>query len=136
MLMQEVSDIVNGYSQTYFCEVFMDFLGYMNELNYDDDNNNCWHFVQRIFLKEKNYMLPDYPVFLAHKEFKNGLIANVEHKQHNLDECTEGFIVHITCLGHEHAGYALNNKQYIHKTRKGVQVSDIPNNAILYEIIT
>lgn len=114
----------------------MNFLKYMNDKIYDDNENNCWHFVQRIFLEEQKFLLPDYPIFETHRSFKNGLISNVKHLEHNLEDCKESYIVHVTCLGHEHAGYALNNKQYIHKTRIGVQVEDIPKNANIYEIIT
>ncbi|MDR1169076.1 MAG: C40 family peptidase [Heliobacteriaceae bacterium] len=113
----------------------MDFLRYMNDKEYDEDYNNCWHFVQRVFQREKGHKLPDYPIFDTHKSFKSRLLCNVKYKEHDLRDCQEGCIVHVSALGHEHAGYAINNKQYIHKTRTGVQVADIPAKAQIYEII-
>lgn len=94
--------------------------------------NDCWKLVQDIYRDEHNINLPDIPIIECAESF---LTANIKHKI--VDKPSKGVIVHCSRGKLEHTGYAINEKQYIHKTiNNGVIVSNIPKDAVFYEIIS
>lgn len=109
----------------------MNYLKYFQNDTYNRENQNCWHLFQQIYEDEHKIKLPDIPIFHDEASF---LIANIKHRE--VDKAFKGVAVHVKAKDIEHIGYALNEKEYIHKSSKfGVKVSRIPKNAKLYEIL-
>ncbi len=108
----------------------MNYLKYFKNDKYDFDKNNCWHFVQKVYREEHNIILPDVPIC---EDSESYVRANV--KARRLEKAKTGSFVFVATLHDNHVGYALNDKEYMHKTaNQGVRVSLIPKNAEIYEI--
>lgn len=110
----------------------MNYIEYFNSFKYKAGENDCWSFIQDIYEKEHNIILPDCPVFDDIHDRGGFLKANVKYK--TIDKPKKGALIYSSNNKIEHVGYALNDKQYIHKTFSQVAVSAIPNNCYIYEV--
>lgn len=110
----------------------MDYLKYMNNKQYYLNSCNCWTFIQDVFQKEEGYKLPDVPIFDDFAGVASNLKSNVKYIV--LNKAHKGCLIHLS-YSSEHIGYAISDKQYIHRKKVGVLISDIPKNAIIYEVI-
>ena len=80
---------------------------------------------------EHGIELPDIPILEDEESFVR---ENIKHKK--IEKPQKGVVVHVSAGELEHIGYALNEKEYIHKTiNQGVKVSPIPKGAEFYEVI-
>lgn len=111
----------------------MDFVKYFKNTEYIENKNDCWTFIQEVFKDEHNYILPDRPILIDKSEIASNLITNIPYTLVNKAE--KGCIVYYKHENIHHAGYTLNDKKFIHKTIKGVQVSNIPKNSIIYKVL-
>lgn len=112
----------------------MDYLKYFQNDKYQKGINDCWTLVQDIYLDEKGVKLPDCPIMTDYSPFESKLKENFKYNV--LDKPKEGCLIHFRSGKIEHIGYALNDSKYIHKTFSRVEVSDIPKNAKIYEVIS
>ena len=86
-----------------------------------------------MFKEEQGINLPDVPVF-DDPENESRLKANIKHKQ--LDKPEKGCLVYVPTKMFGHTGYAISEKEYMHKTAKtGVQISLIPKTAEFFKIL-
>lgn len=109
----------------------MNYLKYFKNDKWQKSKNDCWTLLQDIFKDEHGKKLPDIPIFEDEESFVRG---NIKHKK--VDKARKGIVVHVSTSKYEHIGYALNDKEYIHKTiNQGVKITPIPKNAELYEIL-
>ena len=109
----------------------MNYLKYFKNDKWQKSKNYCWTLLQDIFKDEHGKKLPDIPIFEDEESFVRG---NIKHKK--VDKARKGIVVHVSTSKYEHIGYALNDKEYIHKTiNQGVKITPIPKNAELYEIL-
>lgn len=111
----------------------MNFIKYFKDFEYIENKKDCWTFVQKIFKDEHNFILPDAPIVSNNGDIATFLIGNI--KLEEIKEAKEGCIVYYMHEKIHHAGYCLNNKEFIHKTKNGVIVSKIPKNAIIYKVL-
>lgn len=111
----------------------MNYLKYFQNNKYQKGINDCWTLVQDIVFDEKGIKLPDCPIMTDYTQFESKLKSNFKYKL--IGKAKEGCLVHFRSGKIEHIGYALNEKQYIHKTFSKVEVSNIPEKAIIYEIL-
>lgn len=111
----------------------MDFIKYFKDTEYIEGKNDCWTFVQQIFKDEHNIILPDYPIMIKKSDIASFLIENIPYNF--VKKASKGCIIYFKHDKTHHAGYALNEKEYIHKSIKGVIVSKIPDNAIIYKVL-
>ena len=109
----------------------MDYLKYFQNFEYRQGENDCWTFIQQIFKDEKDIILPDLPVIDNTSE--GYLKTNVTHKRVN--KAHEGCLIFVKTKECSHTGYAINDKEYIHKGCKRVSISPIPKTAEIYEIL-
>lgn len=112
----------------------MDYIKYFKG-DYELGKCDCWTLMQEIYKDEHDLDLPHYPFAIEEheKDFAEFVKANLVFEP--LDEPVKGAIVHYSHIG-EHVGYALNNKQYIHRTNSGTKVNDIPKKYCrFYDII-
>ncbi len=110
----------------------MNYLKYFQNDKYIKSRNDCWTLLQEIYKDEHGIILPDIPIFEDEDSFVRG---NVKHRE--VEKAYKGVAVHVKTKDIEHIGYALNEKEYIHKTiNGGVKVSPIPKNAKLYEVLS
>lgn len=110
----------------------MDYLKYFQNNKYQLGKYDCWTFVQQVFKEEQNITLPDVPVFDSSNE--SFLKGNIRHNW--LDKPCKGCLVFVKTNKLNHVGYAISEKEYMHKTsRTGVIVSKIPQNAEFYEVL-
>lgn len=112
----------------------MNYLKYFQNDKYQKGINDCWTLVQDIFLDEKRIKLPDCPIMTDYTQFETELKSNLKYKV--LEHAKEGCLIHFRNGKIEHIGYALNGKQYIHKTFSRVEVSNIPEKAKIYEVLS
>lgn len=110
----------------------MNYLKYFQNDKYEKGINDCWTLVQDIVFDEKGIKLPDCPIVTDYSPFESNLKSNFKYIE--LDKAQEGCLVHFRSGKIEHIGYALNDKQYIHKTFSRVEVSNIPEKARIYKI--
>lgn len=110
----------------------MNYIEYFNNFKYKEGDNDCWAFVQDIYEKEHNIKLPDCPIFDDVHKRGGFLKSNINYKI--LNSPKKGALIHTCNKKVEHVGYALNDKQYIHKVQSAVLVSKIPNNCYIYEV--
>jgi len=110
----------------------MNYLKYFQNDRYKKGENDCWTLVQDIFSDEKGIKLPDCPIMIDYSPFESKLKSNLKYIV--LEKAKEGCLIHFRNGKIEHIGYAINDKQYIHKTFSRVEVSNIPKNAIIYEV--
>ena len=112
----------------------MNYIKYFQNSRYQKGTNDCWTLVQDIFLDEKGIKLPDCPIMTDYSPFETKLKSNFKYSI--LDKAKVGCLIHYRNGKIEHIGYALNEKQYIHKTFSRVEVSNIPEKAIIYEVLS
>lgn len=111
----------------------MNYLKYFNNNKYTLKDTNCWTFVQDVYEQEKGYRLPDSPVFKTFKEWGQYIKTNVKHVVVN--KPFEGCLVHSSNGRREHVGYAISDKEYIHRKEVGILVSPIPQKAVICEVL-
>lgn len=111
----------------------MNYIKYFQNNNYELNKSDCWTFVQDVFWDEHQKQLPDHPIMTDKAEAASRLQSNIPYKIVKTAE--KGCIVYYHNSTTHHAGYAINDKLYIHKTRKRVEVSPIPEKAIIYKIL-
>lgn len=111
----------------------MDYLKYFKNDKYELGKFDCWTFTQFVFREEQGIDLPDVPVF-DDPENESRLKTNVKHTQ--LKNPEKGCLVFVATKSHGHTGYAVSDKEYMHKTKnQGVKISQIPKNAEFFKII-
>lgn len=111
----------------------MNYLKYFKNDRYELGKLDCWTFTQYVFKEEQGINLPDVPVF-DDPENESRLKANIKHKQ--LDKAEKGCLVYVPTKMFGHTGYAISEKEYMHKTAKtGVQISLIPKTAEFFKIL-
>lgn len=110
----------------------MNYLKYFQSPKYNRENYNCWDFVRQIFRNEHGLELPDLPI-MTDTESISYLKSNIEYRE--ITEPKAGCIVLFYCSGKGHAGYAINYKEFIHLTYKNPQITRIPKNVSLYEVL-
>lgn len=111
----------------------MNYQKYFSDYKYQYGSNDCWTFVQQVYKDEHNRELPDYPICATKPEIASFLTSNIDYEI--VDKAEKGCIVYYNNGNTHHAGYAINDKLYIHKTRQRVEVSNIPEKAIIYKIL-
>ena len=111
----------------------MNFKKYFQDYKYQYGSHDCWSFVQQVFEDEHNIKLPDYPVLNNALEISGFLKSNIRHEIVN--KAQKGCIIYYNNGNIHHAGYAIDDKLYIHKTRQRVEVGNIPDKAIIYKIL-
>lgn len=80
--------------------------------------------------------LPQYPYAINGKsdEFVHHVLESIELEQ--VQKADQGCIIaYRTGKKQFHAGFALNNRQFIHRNEHGVYVSDIPEKATIYRLV-
>lgn len=108
----------------------MNYLKYFSDYKYIKNKNDCWSLIQDIYKDEHGIILPEIPVFADENSFVR---SNVKHRK--VETPKRGIAVHVSTKSFEHIGYAINEKQYIHKTaNQGVKISAIPEKAVFYEV--
>ena len=112
----------------------MNYVKYFQNTKYEKGLNDCWTLVKDIFLDEKGIELPDCPIMTDYSNFESKLKSNFNYRV--LNQAKEGCLIHFRKGKIEHIGYALNDKKYIHKTFTRVEISDIPQNANIYEVLS
>lgn len=110
----------------------MNYLKYFQNKEYELGINDCWTFIQEVFKDEHNIQLPDCPICRDDKEYSNYIHANMAVKP--VKKAYKGVLVHISSK-FEHIGYAINEKEYIHKCVEGTIIQKIPNKSLLYEVV-
>lgn len=110
----------------------MNYIKYFQDYKYQYGSKDCWSFVQTVFKDEHNIDLPDYPICNSQSDVASYILSNIDLKQ--VDKAEKGCIIYIKLGNMHHAGYAINDKLYIHKTRQRVEVSNIPDKAIIYKL--
>ena len=111
----------------------MDYLKYFKNDKYELGKLDCWTFVQYVFKEEQNINLPDIPIF-DDPDSETRLKANIKHIQ--LEKAEKNCLVFVKTKTYGHVGYAISDKEYMHKTiNQGVKVSPIPKGAEFYKII-
>lgn len=101
---------------------------------YVEGERDCWTLIQDLFFDEYHITLPNYPYAISGKneEFVQHVHANVELEQ--VQKADRGCIIAFNTKGSQfHAGFALNSSKYVHRTKAGTKVTDIPNNATIYK---
>ena len=111
----------------------MNYIKYFQNTKYELDSNDCWTLIQDIFRDEHGIELPKHPIMTDKSEIASYLISNIPYEP--LDKPEKGCIVYFTRGDIHHAGYALNDKKFIHKTVKRVEIAPIPQDAKLYKVI-
>lgn len=112
----------------------MNFIKYFQNNEYEIDKNDCWTFLQEVFYDEEGVKLPNHPIMTDKSEIATQLISNIPYKI--VKKAHKGCIIYYQNEKTHHVGYALDDKKYIHKTRQRVEVSNIPKNAIIYEVLS
>lgn len=112
----------------------MNYIKYFQNTTYEPDKNDCWTFVQEVFSDEHGIKLPNHPIMTNKAEIASNLTSNIPYKIVN--KAHKGCIVYYHNETTHHAGYAIDDKKFIHKTRKRVEISNIPHNAIIYEVLS
>lgn len=113
----------------------MNYLKYFQNTKYEMDKNDCWTFIQEVYFDEHGVKLPDHPILTAKEQIAGELVnSNMPHRV--VEKAHKGCIVYYHNGKTHHAGYAIDDKKYIHKTRQRVEISDIPEKAIIYEVLS
>lgn len=112
----------------------MNYVKYFQNTKYERDKNDCWTFLQQVFYDEEGIKLPNHPIMTDKSEIATHLISNIPYKI--VEKAHKGCVIYYHNGGTHHAGYALNDKKYIHKTKQRVEISKIPENAIIYEVLS
>lgn len=94
---------------------------------------DCWTLVQDIFWEEHGVKLPDYPSFTTNdEEFRKEVFANVLLEEQSEPE--KGLMAHYINNGTVHAGYVLNDKEYIHRPETGTRVDYLRPAVKMYKV--
>ena len=109
----------------------MNYLRYFQNSIYEQGKNDCWTFTQQLFKEIKNIELPSLPIIDDTSE--GFLKTNIRHKR--VEQAEEGCLIFVKTKECSHTGYAVNDKEYIHKGCKRVAISPIPKTAEIYEIL-
>lgn len=111
---------------------------YMMTKHYDEQNYNCWDFVQDVYKDEYDYRLPDYPMGTVPAQFKDKLKSNINHIKIEKENAIEGDIVIFSLFADQHAGVMLDNDSFIHMSKTNVAVSQLSNlggNYAIYRVV-
>ena len=111
----------------------MNYIKYFQQNKYELNKSDCWSFVQEVFFDEHGIKLPDRPIMTDKAEIATCLRSNIPYQL--AEKAEKGCIVYYHNGNTHHAGYAINDKKYIHKTRQRVEISPIPTQAIIYKIL-
>lgn len=111
----------------------MNFIKYFTFPKYEENKCDCWFLVCEIFKDEHNLILPSHPIMISDKDSATYLKSNIDYSI--VDKAQKGCIVYYTLGDIHHAGYALDDKKFIHNTKKGVRVDKIPQNATIYKVL-
>lgn len=111
----------------------MNYIKYFQNTKYELDKNDCWTLIQDIFKDEQGINLPAHPIMTDKADIATYLISNIPYKELKVPE--NGCIIYFTRGNIHHCGYALNDKKFIHKTFKSVEISDIPPDAKIYKVL-
>ena len=111
----------------------MNFIKYFKDTEYIEGKNDCWTFVQKVFKDEYNFILPEHPILIDKKDIATALISNIPYKIIKTPE--KGCIIYYHNGTTHHAGYAINNKEFIHKTINGVRIDKIPVKSTIYKVL-
>lgn len=112
----------------------MNYIKYFKNTDFELNKNDCWTFLQEVFKDEEGIKLPDHPIMIDKSEIAAHLQSNIPYRI--VETAKKGNIVYYHNGKTHHVGYALNDKQFIHKTRQRVEISNIPENAIIYEVLS
>ena len=110
----------------------MKYLKYFQSQKYNREDNNCWTFVRDIFLDEQGKELPALPI-MTDEESVTFLQSNINYKI--LQEPQKGCLIFFQVGKINHVGYCINNKEFIHKNKLGINIDKIMPRAIFYEVI-
>lgn len=111
----------------------MNYIRYFKNSKYKLGKYDCWSFVQDVFDNEQGIKLPNVPVF-DDPDNESKLKANIKHIQ--LDKPEKGCLIFVRTKEFNHVGYAVSEKEYIHKTSKvGVIITPIPKTAEYFRIV-
>lgn len=111
----------------------MNYLKYFQNQKYELGKYDCWAFIQEVFESEQGIKLPDLPIF-DDPENESKLKANIKHIQLKIPQ--KGCLVFVRTKTLNHVGYAISDKEYIHKTSNtGVVITRIPKYAEFFEVI-
>lgn len=100
-------------------------IDYMKKKRYIDGEYICWDFVMEVCKDLYGIELPEYPVTEVQTEFKYRMLANFKHAVVPKGEEKEGDIIVFSLFANQHAGVMINEKNYIHLSKEGVQVRDL-----------
>lgn len=101
--------------------------------NYEKKVWDCWTLVQDIFLEEHGVKLPNYPSFTTDdEEFRKEVFANVLLEEQKVPQ--KGLMAHYINGGVVHAGYVLNEKEYIHRPETGTRVDKLRPIVKMYKV--
>lgn len=112
----------------------MNYIKYFQNTQYELDKNDCWTFLQEVFRDEEGRELPNHPIMTDKAEIASNLISNIPYRI--IEKAKKGCVVYYHNGNTHHVGYALNEKQYIHKTKHRVEIGNIPSNSIIYEVLS
>ena len=110
----------------------MDLLKYFRVQKYNRDNYNCWDFVRDIYKEEHNITLPELPI-MTDQASVTFLRSNINYKI--VDKAYKGCLIFFHAKGINHVGYAINEKEFVHKNEQSSTVDKIPQSAIIYEVL-
>lgn len=110
----------------------MNYIRYFQKYKYQREIDDCWTLVQEIFKDEQDIILPDCPIMTDYTEFAGYLKSNLKYKQ--IDKPHKGCLIYLHYGEINHAGYAISDKKFIHRTKSNVEVTNIPAKALIYEI--
>ena len=94
---------------------------------------DCWTLAQDMFKQEHNIDLPDFPHMTTNsKEFKDNIFTNVLLEE--VKEPQKGLMVYYVNAGEHHAGYVINDKEYIHRPACGTRIDNIKPFVKMYRV--
>lgn len=107
---------------------------YMMSKKYKENEYVCWDFVIDVIFDMFGITLPEYPVTEVQTVFKNRMVANLNNIVVTGKDIKEGDIIVFSLYDSQHAGVMINEENFIHLAREGVQVGDIARTGGNYEI--
>lgn len=100
-------------------------INYMKKKRYIEGKYICWDFVMDVCKDLYDIELPEYPVTEVQTEFKNKLVANFDNIVVPKGGEKEGDVIVFSLFANQHAGVMINENNYIHLSKEGVQVRDL-----------
>jgi len=103
---------------------------------YKEGVHDCWTLIQDLYKEYHDISLPSYPYSIKGNspEFVGHVLSSVE-----LEEVQKAFqgciIAYKVGKSQYHAGYAINETEFIHRTEDGTKVTKIPDKATIYRFI-